>query len=150
MTACAKSPTGEHQFNWPAGWQWWQQDGWCYYCGDTTKENGRDVLAKEHATTEETNNHQGVNSMSNFTPTPKAPKGYVKVKDCADLWVGPDSTDRGWIVTPSWDAAADKHSLEVWTPEYNILTPAEARQLAQVLLASADAIEALAHGGQHA
>ncbi|POH58290.1 hypothetical protein [Arthrobacter glacialis] len=72
----------------------------------------------------------------------KAPTGYVKVKECSDLWTGTESMDRGWIVTPAWNSATDKHSLEVWTPKYNLLTPAEARRLAQVLLASADAVEA--------
>lgn len=70
------------------------------------------------------------------------PTGYVKVKECSDLWVGPESTDRGWIVTPVWDSSKDKHAIEVWTPKYNLLTPSEVRRLAQVLLAAADAVEA--------
>lgn len=72
------------------------------------------------------------------------PKGYSKVKECADLWVGTESMDRGWIVTPAWNSTTDRHTLEVWTPKYCHLTPAETRQLAQVLLAAADAVEAAA------
>ncbi|ALE05526.1 hypothetical protein AL755_08595 [Arthrobacter sp. ERGS1:01] len=70
------------------------------------------------------------------------PKGYSKVKGRQDLWTGVESMDRGWIVTPTWNSATGNHALEVWTPRLNFLTPAEARRLAQVLLAAADAAEA--------
>jgi len=82
----------------------------------------------------------------------KPPKGYSKVKECAYFWIGTESMDRGWIVTPAWSSATNKHGLEVWTPKYNLLTPSEARRLAQVLLATADAVEATAsaQGDQNA
>ena len=82
----------------------------------------------------------------------KPPKGYSKVKECTDLWIAAESMDRGWIVTPAWDSSTGQHSLEVWTPKYNLLTPAEARRLAQVLLATADTVDAAAaaQGGRNA
>ncbi|SEE21111.1 hypothetical protein SAMN04489740_0890 [Arthrobacter alpinus] len=79
----------------------------------------------------------------------QAPTGYAKVKEGSDLWAGPESTDRGWIVTPAWNSATGKHFLEVWTPKDNRLTPSGARRLAQVLLATADDVEAASMGAEN-
>lgn len=73
------------------------------------------------------------------------PVGYVLAEGCADHWVGPEVMNRGWIITPAWNATTDTHSVELWAanhepPNYANLSPADALQLAADLAATAAAV----------
>jgi hypothetical protein len=80
-------------------------------------------------------------------PWPKPPAGYVLAEGTSDIWTGTDIVQRGWIITPSWNATTDRHSIELWTAKgspdevLSHLTPAEAIQLAADLTTAARAID---------
>lgn len=81
-------------------------------------------------------------------PIPMPPTGYTLAPGCSDVWVGTETMNRGWIITPVWNAATNTHSVEVWmadheAPTYADITPAEALQLAADLTAAAQAITAI-------
>ena len=78
-------------------------------------------------------------------PKPAAPPaGYVLAKGCADLWTGPETVKRGWIITLAWNSTTGLHTIELWTadhrpPTYSSLAPDDAVQLAADLIAAAQA-----------
>jgi hypothetical protein len=77
-------------------------------------------------------------------PIPMPPVGYTLAPRSEDRWTGPETFNRGWIITPAWNATTDTHSIEVWMadhtpPQYANLSPADALQLAADLTAAARA-----------
>jgi hypothetical protein len=75
--------------------------------------------------------------------SPQPPEGYVRAKGCTGHWINAEKQiiDRGWIITPAWDAATNRHTVELWTanhkpPKYANLSPADALRLASDLTAA--------------
>lgn len=84
-----------------------------------------------------------------LAPIPMPPVGYTLAPKSSDRWIGTETMNRGWIITPVWNATTNTHSLEVWmadhkAPNYAELTPAEALTLAADLTAVANATLAAA------
>ncbi|MBT1001179.1 hypothetical protein KIH31_01075 [Paenarthrobacter sp. DKR-5] len=82
-------------------------------------------------------------------PCPMPPEGYTLAPGSSTRWVGPETTNRGWIITPVWDFTTNSHSIEVWMaghqpPSYASLSPADALELVADLAAAARVIAALA------
>ncbi|WP_104175521.1 hypothetical protein [Arthrobacter sp. Y81] len=82
-------------------------------------------------------------------PIPMPPAGYTLARRSGDRWTGPETFNRGWIITPAWNASTNTHSIELWAashepPSYANLTPDEALQLAADLTAVAKTVQALA------
>ncbi len=77
--------------------------------------------------------------VENSTPAEATtpPAGYVLAKGCSDLWIGTETLNRGWIITPAWNSTTGAHTIELWAPKDDKLTPAEAVTLAADLLAVA-------------
>lgn len=78
------------------------------------------------------------------SPSPTAPEGYSLAHGCSDHFVGAETMNRDWIITPAWNATTGAHSLELWAanheaPNYATLAPAKALQLAADLIAVATA-----------
>lgn len=75
----------------------------------------------------------------------KAPAGYVLAEGTDDRWIGAETINRGWIITPAWNSTTGAHSLELWVanhrpPNYADLSPADALALAADLITAAQAI----------
>ncbi|MEW1921241.1 hypothetical protein [Pseudarthrobacter oxydans] len=80
-----------------------------------------------------------------LSPIPMPPAGYTLAPKSDSRWIGTETMNRGWIITPVWDATTNTHFLDVWMadhkkPNYATLTPGEAMQLAADLTAAANAI----------
>lgn len=73
-------------------------------------------------------------------PMPMPPAGFTLAKGCADLWIGTDAIHPQYMITPAWNAATDRRTVELWTAKgtkdevYTSLTPLEAIQLAADLI----------------
>lgn len=79
-------------------------------------------------------------------PIPMPPAGYTLAPKSSEKWIGTETMNRGWIITPAWNATTNTHSLEFWVadhraPSYANLSPADAFQLAADLTAAARAID---------
>ncbi|MDQ0679064.1 hypothetical protein QFZ30_002446 [Arthrobacter pascens] len=78
-------------------------------------------------------------------PIPMPPAGYTLAPHSDDKWIGRETMNRGWIITPAWNATSNTHSIELWAadhepPDYTVLTPPEALQLAADLITAAQAL----------
>ncbi|MDI3211692.1 hypothetical protein [Arthrobacter sp. AL12] len=83
--------------------------------------------------------------LDSMPPIPTPPAGYVLAEGCSDHWIGTETINGGWFITPAWNSTTGAHSLELWVaehqpPSYANLTPDEALQLAADLTAAAQAI----------
>jgi hypothetical protein len=82
-----------------------------------------------------------------LSPIPMPPAGYTLAKGSDSRWIGPETMNRRWIITPVWNATTNTHSLELWMadhqpPTYAALSPADALQLAADLTAASESITA--------
>lgn len=80
-------------------------------------------------------------------PIPMPPAGYFLAEKSSDRWIGHEVVKRDWIITPTWNATTNTHSLELWManhrpPTYANLSPADALQLAADLAGASRAITA--------
>jgi hypothetical protein len=80
-------------------------------------------------------------------PIPMPPEGYTLAPKSDTRWIGTETMNRGWIITPvwTWNSTGGTHSIEVWMadhepPTYADITPAEALQLAADLTAVSNAL----------
>lgn len=85
--------------------------------------------------------------LEELGPWPTPPADYVMTKGNEDRWTGTERLNRGYIVTPVWNATTDSRTIDLWTSKDPgesdaHLTPQEALQLAADLLQLAN--EALA------
>lgn len=67
------------------------------------------------------------------------PAGYTLAPKSENRWIGTEKMNRGWIITPVWDGATNRRTIELWTskdPDESDarLTPMEAIQLAADLI----------------
>lgn len=70
-------------------------------------------------------------------PCPMPPAGY-RLNKAGDLWTGPETMNRGWILTPGWKFDTG-HCINVGTVTDRDLTPTEALELGAALIAAAQA-----------
>lgn len=90
-----------------------------------------------------------VDLLEMLGPIPTSPAGYALAHGSDFRWTGPEIMNRRWIITPvwTWNSDGGTHSIELWmadheAPDYAVLTPADAIQLAADLAAVASKIAA--------
>lgn len=81
-------------------------------------------------------------------PIPMPPEGYTLAHKSDSRWIGEEIVKGRYIITPAWtwNSAGGFHSIELWmadheAPDYAVLTPVDALQLAADLAAVAKALE---------
>jgi hypothetical protein len=81
-------------------------------------------------------------------PIPMPPKSYTLAPGSDLRWIGEETMNRNWIITPAWtwNSTGGAHSLELWTanhepPRYANLSSADAFDLAADLITAARAVE---------
>jgi len=139
------SSTGQHQFDWPAGWEFWSRDGWCYYCGDTSKENGHDASPKS-VTAEETNTYVREDSMnqpikpSHTTPSASGsiPPGFAPVEEVEGTYEGKAMEGARWKIFTEWRLSTREFSLTFWPTDDEAMTVAEVQEFTAALVEMTD------------
>ncbi|QHK18821.1 hypothetical protein GU243_02435 [Pseudarthrobacter psychrotolerans] len=71
-----------------------------------------------------------------FGPCPMPPTGYTLESAKSGRWIGTETMNRSWILTPGWKFDTG-HCIDVWTVDYRDLTPTEALQLGTALIQAA-------------